>query len=214
MALPGSLTTHGPALRSGVRTLVMGIVNLTPDSFSGDGLAGGVGAAVGRAEALVAAGADLIDLGGESTRPGHEPVSEDEELARVVPVLEQLAGRLPVPISIDTRKARVAEAALASGATIVNDVSGLTYDPRLAEVTSRAGASLIVGHWRRRRNDDPTEPADLVDWLAGGLVESIQVATAAGIPRTNLIVDPGLGFAKLPPGGSLPRPVLRDVRGG
>jgi dihydropteroate synthase len=190
----------------------MGIVNLTPDSFSGDGLAGGVGAAVGRVEALVAAGADLIDLGGESTRPGHEPVSEDEELARVVPVLEQLDGRLRVPISIDTRKAAVAEAALAHGATIVNDVSGLTYDPRLAEVTGRAGASLIVGHWRPRRHDDPDEPADLVDWLAGGLVESIRIATAAGVPRTSLIVDPGLGFAKLPPVSLAILGRLRELR--
>jgi dihydropteroate synthase len=190
----------------------MGIVNLTPDSFSGDGLAGGIDAAVRRAEALVAAGADLIDLGGESTRPGHEPVSEQVELARVVPILDRLAGRLPVPISIDTRKAAVAEAALARGATIVNDVSGLTYDPRLVDVTSRAGASLIVGHWRRRRPDRPDEPADLIDWLAGGLAESVQIATAAGIPRTSLIADPGLGFAKLPPVSLAILGRLRELR--
>jgi dihydropteroate synthase len=193
----------------------MGILNITPDSFSGDGLAGGIDAAVARAQALVEAGADVLDLGGESTRPGHEPVSEEAEIARVAPVLDRLAGRLPVPISIDTRKAAVAEAALVRGATIVNDVSGLTYDPRLAEVAARAGATLIVGHWRRRqpapvgepatpvRNDQdqpvtPDEPADLIAWLAGGLAESVHIATAAGVPRTSLIVDPGLGFAKAP----------------
>jgi dihydropteroate synthase len=192
----------------------MGILNITPDSFSGDGLAGGVDAAVERARALVEAGADVLDLGGESTRPGHEPVSEETEIARVLPILDRLAGRLPVPISIDTRKAVVAEAALVRGATIVNDVSGLTHDPRLAEVAARAGAALIVGHWRRRpapageppapdRNvqDEPGpagEPADLIEWLAGGLAESVRLATAAGVPRTSLIVDPGLGFAKAP----------------
>ena len=174
----------------------MGILNITPDSFSGDGLAGGVEAAVARAEAMVAAGADVIDLGGESTRPGHEPVSEDVELARVLPILERLAGRLAVPISIDTRKARVAEAALAAGAAMVNDVSGLTHDPRLTEVAARAGATLVVGHWRRRSADDH---ADLIEWLTGGLAESVRTATAAGVPRTRIVVDPGLGFAKAPP---------------
>jgi dihydropteroate synthase len=197
----------------------MGILNLTPDSFSGDGLAGGqhavgagddgINAAVARAEALVADGADILDVGGESTRPGHEPVSEEVELARVMPLLERLRGRLSVPISIDTRKAAVAEAALAAGATIVNDVSGLTYDPRLAEVTARAGATLIVGHWRRRQPDDE---ADLIEWLAGGLAESVQTATAAGVPRTHLIVDPGLGFAKLPPVSLAILGRLRELR--
>jgi dihydropteroate synthase len=193
--LPGALHERTADLRVGVRTLVMGILNLTPDSFSGDGLTGGPDAALARAEAMVASGADILDVGGESTRPGHEPVSEAEELSRVLPTLERLAGRVSVPISIDTRKASVADAALAAGATIVNDVSGLTYDPRLPEVASRAGATLIVGHWRQRQPDDP---ADLIDWLAGGLAESVRHATAAGVPRTHLIVDPGLGFAKAP----------------
>lgn len=209
MPLPGALSASVPALRAGTRTLVMGILNVTPDSFSGDGVAGGLDAAVARAEALVAAGADILDLGGESTRPGHEPVSEAAELARVVPILERLAGRLPVPISIDTRKAAVAEAALARGATIVNDVSGLTYDPRLVEVTARAGASLIIGHWRRRQPDDPD---DVIEWLAGGLAESVRMATAAGIPRTQIIVDPGLGFAKLPPVSLAILGRLRELR--
>lgn len=199
MTLPGALSQQSLGLRVGVRALVMGILNLTPDSFSGDGLDGGPDAALRRAEALVAAGADILDVGGESTRPGHDLVPEEVELARVLPTLERLAGRISVPISIDTRKSNVAEAALAAGATIVNDVSGLTFDPRLPEVASKAGATLVVGHWRRRRPDDPNEPTDLVEWLAGGLAESVRIATAAGVPRTSLVVDPGLGFAKLPP---------------
>jgi dihydropteroate synthase len=198
VTIPGVLNHQAPAFRAGARVLVMGILNLTPDSFSGDGVIGGTDAAVRRAETLVAAGADILDVGGESTRPGHKTVPEDVELARVLPTLERLAGHLPVPISIDTRKSRVAEAALAAGATIVNDVSGLTYDPRLAAVAGRAGASLIVGHWRPRQPDDRAEPADLVDWLEGDLAESVRAATSAGVPRTSLIVDPGLGFAKQP----------------
>jgi dihydropteroate synthase len=190
----------------------MGILNLTPDSFSGDGLQGGPDAAVRRAEALVAAGADILDVGGESTRPGHVLVPEQVELERVLPTIERLAGRIPVPISIDTRKAGVAEAALAAGAKIVNDVSGLAFEPGLADVASRAGASLIVGHWRPRQPDNPAEPAELVDWLAGGLAESVRIATAAGLPRTSLMVDPGLGFAKLPPVSIAILARLREIR--
>ena len=233
MTLPGALGERFPGLRAGVRTLVMGILNITPDSFSGDGLQGGPDAALRRAEALVAAGADILDVGGESTRPGHDLIPEDVELARVVPVLERLAGRISVPISIDTRKSKVAEAALAAGATIVNDVSGLTFDPRLAEVAAQAGAALIVGHWRRRQSSaqnqppgserpdhrnvqgdprDQSEPEDLIEWLAGGLAESVRIATAAGVPRTRLMVDPGLGFAKLPPVSIAILGRLRELR--
>ncbi|MGE3271247.1 MAG: dihydropteroate synthase, partial [Chloroflexota bacterium] len=209
MPLPGSLNPRHLNLRAGVRTLVMGILNLTPDSFSGDGLEGGIEAALARANAMVAAGADILDVGGESTRPGHEPVSEATELARLFPFVERLAQQVSVPISIDTRKAAVAEAALAAGATIVNDVSGLTHDPRLPEVAARAGATLIIGHWRQRTADDP---ADVVDWLTAGLADSVRIATAAGVPRTRLMVDPGLGFAKLPPVSLAILRRLRDVR--
>jgi dihydropteroate synthase len=174
----------------------MGILNLTPDSFSGDGVRDDPDAALRRAEALVAAGADILDIGGESTRPGHEPIPEDVELGRVMPIIERLAGRISVPISIDTRKASVAEAAIAAGATIVNDVSGLTNAPQIAEVAARHRTALIVGHWRRRQPDDP---ADTIEWLAGGLAQSVRIAAEAGVPRTSLVVDPGLGFAKLPP---------------
>ena len=174
----------------------MGILNVTPDSFSGDGLAArDVDSIVARGEGLVAAGADLLDVGGESTRPGADTVLEDVERMRVLPVVERLASRVRVPISIDTRKAGVAEAAVRAGASIVNDVSGLEYDPELVEVVARTGAALIVGHWRARTAEDP---ADLIDWIAAGLRESVRRATAAGVPRTHLMIDPGLGFAKPP----------------
>ena len=193
---PGLLHPRLTRLHGGTQTLVMGILNITPDSFSGDGLAGGVDAALARAEEMIAAGVDILDLGGESTRPGHAEVPADEELARVIPVIERLAGRVSVPISIDTRKASVAEAALAAGASVVNDVSGLHFDPRLITVARAADVPVIIGHWQRRAPDDDR---DLLVWLTEGLIESVRLATGAGIPRTRLMVDPGLGFAKLPP---------------
>ena len=197
LAPPGVLVPRFPRLRLGERTLVMGILNVTPDSFSGDGLAArDVEHVVARGLELVAAGADLLDVGGESTRPGADAVPEDVERARVLPVIERLAAQVDVPISIDTRKAGVAEAATRAGASIVNDVSGLDYDSRMAEVAASAGAAVILGHWRQRC---PEDPADLIEWIADGLRDSIRRATAAGVPRTRLIVDPGLGFAKPPP---------------
>jgi len=138
------------SLRFGARTLIMGVVNATPDSFSGDGLAGDVAAAVALAERQVAEGADLIDIGGESTRPGSDPVDAATELRRVMPLLEALAGRLPVPISVDTRKAEVARAAIASGAAMVNDIWGLRGDPGMASVLAAApGVALVAMHNRR-----------------------------------------------------------------
>ncbi|HYU19982.1 MAG TPA: dihydropteroate synthase [Chloroflexota bacterium] len=195
MLEPGLLRCGGRVLRLGQRTLVMGIINLTPDSFSGDGLGGDLEAAAQQGRAMAAAGADVLDLGGESTRPGAESISEDVELSRALPAVERLAGELQVPISIDTRKARVARVALAAGAAIVNDVSGLEHDPRLAEVAAEAGAPIVLGHWRQRRKEDP---ADMVEWVASGLQQSVARARAAGVPRTQLVVDPGLGFAKRP----------------
>jgi dihydropteroate synthase len=209
MTFPAALHPRIPGLMIGVRTLVMGILNVTPDSFSGDGLAGGPEIAVRRAEALVAAGANILDLGGESTRPGHAEISADEELARVLPVLERLAGRLSAPISIDTRKSAVARAALEAGASVVNDVSGLTYSPDMARTAAEAGASLIVGHWRRRTAGDPP---DTIAWLTTGLAESVKTATSQGMPRHQLIVDPGLGFAKSPPVSMEILRRLREVR--
>jgi dihydropteroate synthase len=142
-------------LALGSRTLIMGVINVTDDSLSGDGLGRDLGAVLARAEALVVAGADILDVGGESTRPGARAVPAAEERARVEPAVAAIARRLTVPISVDTRKAAVAEAALAAGAGAVNDVSGLRHDPAVAAVAARTGAALILGHWTPR----PLQPA-------------------------------------------------------
>ena len=190
-----------PALRCGERrlelgasTLIMGVVNATPDSFSGDGVAGDVGAAVALAERLVADGADLIDVGGESTRPGSAPVNALAELRRVLPVLEALARRLPVPVSVDTRKAGVARAAIAAGATMVNDVWGLRGDPQMAPVlAAHPEVALVAMHNRRGHGD-----GDLMAEVARDLRESLLVAARHGIDDGRLVLDPGFGFGKTP----------------
>jgi dihydropteroate synthase len=188
----------GGALILGERPLVMGIVNVTPDSF-----AGGI---VEPAEAIEAAvrmeaeGADLVDIGGESTRPGADAVSADEELARVLPVLRAATARLRIPVSIDTRKAVVAEAALDAGAVIVNDVSGLSHDPGLGRVVGGRGAALILMHSR----GDPKSMAeravykDLVSEVVDELRDAIAAAARSGVPMDRILVDPGIGFAKRP----------------
>lgn len=188
----------GGALVLGPRTLVMGILNVTPDSFADGGRYLDPDRAVEAALAMAAAGADLIDIGGESTRPGAEPVSADEELARVVPVLDRLAGRLRVPLSIDTTKAVVAEAALARGVAVVNDTSGLRYDPALAEVVAARGAALVVMHSRGRSRDmyRDAQYRALIREVADELATSIATAVAAGVPRDRILIDPGIGFAK------------------
>jgi dihydropteroate synthase len=188
----------GRALHLGERTLVMGILNVTPDSFSDGGALRGVPAAVEAAARMLDAGADLIDVGGESTRPGATAVPEAEELRRVVPVVEALAARLQVPISIDTYKASVAEAAADAGAAIVNDISGLRYDPRLAEVVAGRKLPIIVMHMRGR-SDDMYQQAtyhDVVDEVRDELRESVAFAVGAGLSADAVLVDPGLGFAK------------------
>ncbi|HZR98571.1 MAG TPA: dihydropteroate synthase [Chloroflexota bacterium] len=150
-----SLRWGGRTLALGARTLIMGVINVTDASLSGDGLGRDVDAVLARAEALVAAGADILDVGGESTRPGAGAVPAAEERARVEPAIAAIARRLDVPISVDTRKAAVAEAALAAGAGAVNDVSGLRHDRAVAVVTARAGAALILGHWAPRGGARP-----------------------------------------------------------
>jgi len=179
----------------GERTLVMGILNVTPDSFSDGGRFADVETAVDWGERLVQAGADILDIGGESTRPGSQPVPAKEELRRVLPVLERLRARVDVPLSIDTYKAEVAEAALRAGADIINDISGGCLDPRIVEVAGRAGAPLILGHLRG-------EPAtmqetitfrDVIGEVIAELRDRVQRAEAAG---ARAIVDPGLGFGK------------------
>jgi dihydropteroate synthase len=187
---------HGHSLSLGPRTLIMGILNVTPDSF-----AGGVtdpDRAVDLALRMEAEGADIIDVGGESTRPGAEAVSENDELARVIPVIERLQGRLRVPVSIDTYKAAVAGAAVASGASIVNDISGLGYDPKLGDVVARAGAGLVLMHTRGRSRDMYRNSCygDVVAEVSAELQLALERSDAAGVSRAQVILDPGIGFAK------------------
>jgi len=193
LRLPG-----GAPLALGERTLVMGIVNVTPDSFSDGGRMFDPKAAVAAALRMVDDGADLLDIGGESTRPGALPVDGGEELRRVLPVIEALAGRVTVPISIDTYKASVADAALGAGASIVNDISGLRYDPELAGVVARRAAPIILMHTRGRSRDmyEQAHYHDVVDEVLDELRESLAFAAGAGVPREQMLVDPGLGFAK------------------
>ncbi len=182
----------------GQRTLVMGIINVTPDSFADGGQRFDPTRAVDDARQMIDDGADLVDVGGESTRPGAEPVSEEEELRRVLPVVEQLAGRTSVPISIDTYKSRVARLAVERGAVIVNDVSGFTYDPDIAGVVAETGAAAVLMHTRGRSRDMYHEAVyqDVVGEVATELETAIARATSAGVRRDAIIVDPGVGFAK------------------
>ena len=176
----------------------MGVLNVTPDSFADGGLRFDPARAVADALTLAEQGADLIDIGGESTRPGAESLSQDEELARVLPVVEGVAGRLPVPISVDTYKAAVAREALERGAAIVNDVSGLRYDAALAGVVAARRAALVLMHTRGRSRDmyREAEYSDLMDEVARELSDAVDGAVAAGVARASIVIDPGIGFAK------------------
>ncbi|HOQ38148.1 MAG TPA: dihydropteroate synthase [Acetivibrio sp.] len=178
-------------LPMGEKTYVMGILNVTPDSFSDGGQYVELGNAVKRAREMVEHGADIIDVGGESTRPGHQPVDVFEEINRVVPVIEKLSKELNVPVSVDTSKALVAEKAIAAGACIVNDVWGLQRDPGMAQVISKNGAGVIMMH-----NSDIKEYRDIMGDIIRFLRKSIEIAEEAGIARENMVVDPGIGFGK------------------
>ena len=182
------------------RVQVMGILNVTPDSFSDGGLYNRPEAALERALEMEEAGADLIDIGGESTRPGAELVSAEEELERIVPVLELLRGRLRVPISIDTTRGVVAARAVELGAELINDISGLRFDAEVARVAATSGAALILMHSRGTPATMQRLPpmVDLFEEVFDGLARSIDLATSAGVPREKLIVDPGIGFGKTP----------------
>ena len=190
----------GRTLALGERTLVMGIVNVTPDSFADGGAYPDPEQAVEAALALEADGADIIDVGGESTRPGAEELPAAAEAARVLPVLRRLAPRLRAPVSIDTCKAEVARQALDHGAALINDVSGLRYDPELAAVGAAAGVPLVLTHMRGRSRDMYRHAAydDVVREVAAELHAAVDRATAAGVAREQLVLDPGLGFAKRP----------------
>jgi dihydropteroate synthase len=181
----------------GRRTLLMGIVNVTPDSFSDGGTFFEADAAIDHGLRLVADGADILDVGGESTRPGSDPVPPDDEVARVIPVIRALAGRAVVPISVDTRKAVVARAALDAGASIVNDISA-GADPGMFAAVRGAGAGLVLMHMQgepKTMQDEPTYQ-DVVAEVRGFLGARMDAAVAAGIDRRHLSVDPGIGFGK------------------
>jgi dihydropteroate synthase len=183
----------------GRRTLIMGVVNVTPDSFSDGGLYLKPESAVDQALMLAREGADWIDVGGESTRPGAKPLSAEEELERVLPVIREVKRKLPtVPISIDTMKAIVAGEAIRAGAAVINNVSGLRFDARLADVARRYKVPLILMHLRGRPETMQQKPFARSIWqsLRRGLESSIRRALAAGVSRSRLIIDPGLGFGK------------------
>lgn len=198
------------AFEWGKRTYVMGIINATPDSFSGDGLmeqAAVVEAAIAQARRFLADGADILDIGGESTRPGSTPVSAEEEMARVVPVIKAVRQAVELPISVDTYRANVAEAALAAGADWINDIWGLRMDPEMAGLVARAGCPVVIMHNRSKpKNVDQEERLgghyvgvqydDLIADVRRELQASIDLALAAGIRPSQIIVDPGIGFGK------------------
>jgi len=180
------------------KPLIMGVLNLTPDSFSDGNSYRSIREAVAAAEKMVVEGADIIDIGGESTRPGAEPVSAREELERVLPVIGKLAGRLDVPISIDTWKSEVAAGAIAAGAEIVNDISAMTFDPSMAETVAESGAAVVLMHSRGRPTEmqNNTVYADIVAEIMAFLEERIKNAISAGIAAERIVVDPGIGFGK------------------
>ena len=177
---------------------IMGIVNVTPDSFSDGGRTSTVAAAVARALRLIAEGAGLLDIGGESSRPGAEPVALDEELRRVVPVVETLAGQVLVPISVDTTKAEVARRALAAGASIVNDITALQGDPDLGRVVAEAGAGVVLMHMAGTPATMQADPCygDVVREVRDFLAVRVDWAESQGIPRDRIAIDPGIGFGK------------------
>ena len=185
---------HGKSLTLGALVPVMGIVNATPDSFSDGGAFADVEAGVAHGERLAVEGAAILDIGGESTRPGAAPVGAEDEMARVIPVVAGLSRRVATPISIDTYKARVAAAAIEAGASIVNDVWGFQRDPDMARVVAANGAVAVLMH--NRASIDPA--VDILAEILAFLSRSIELALAAGVPEDRLWVDPGFGFGKSP----------------
>jgi dihydropteroate synthase len=188
-------------LALGSRTLLMGVLNVTPDSFSDGGLAADPAHAIDRGLALEAEGADLLDIGGESTRPGAAPVDAAEEWRRIKPVLRGLAGRVRVPISVDTYRAETARRAMDLGASIVNDISGLLYEPALGDVVATRGAALILMHTRGRSRDmyGLAQYGDVIGEVTRELERAVERAIGHGVPWERVVVDPGFGFAKQAP---------------
>jgi dihydropteroate synthase len=192
------LKLNSRTLLLGERTLVMGVLNVTPDSFSDGGKFLEPEAAVEQAFTMEKAGANLLDIGGESTRPGSQITSAAEELNRILPVLEALRGRLKIPISVDTRRAAVAELALRAGAEIINDISGLQHEPRIADVAARAAVPIILMHMRGEPRTMQVGPfaRDVMKDVAQGLRRSVATARKAGVAKSQIILDPGIGFGK------------------
>ncbi|ARI75434.1 dihydropteroate synthase [Halobacillus mangrovi] len=188
-----TLTTDKKSYNLSKQSLVMGILNITPDSFSDGGKYNDIDAAVTQALAMQREGAHIIDVGGESTRPGHEPVTEEEEINRVVPVIRALKEQLDIPISIDTYKAEVAKQAIEAGASIINDVWGAKEEPAIAEVASEHEVPIILMHNRKDKNYE-----SLIDEMKQDLKDSIRIAKGAGVKDDHIILDPGVGFAKTP----------------
>jgi len=189
---------RGKILDLGARTHIMGILNVTPDSFSDGGRYAALEQALARAREMAAAGADIIDIGGESTRPGADPVLEDEELRRTVPLIERLAAELAVPISIDTYKSSVARKALEAGASIVNDISGLRFSPDMANVAAGYGAAVVIMHIKGTPRNMQQNPVytDVVDEVREYLEQGVELAVKAGVGRERTMIDPGIGFGK------------------
>jgi dihydropteroate synthase len=188
----------GSALELGRRTLIVGVLNVTPDSFSDGGQYLEPARAADRAVQMQQEGADVIEIGGESTRPGSARISAQEELARILPVLRRLSGRLRAPISVDTYKSQVARAALDLGASIINDVSALRFDPLLAGIAASEGAALVLMHMRGEpATMQQLEPSpDILSEIELDLGRAVSQAEAAGVPRDRIILDPGIGFGK------------------
>jgi dihydropteroate synthase len=190
---------HSFTLDFSKKTYIMGILNITTDSFYDGGKYISVDKAVKHALKMVDEGADIIDIGGESTRPGAEPISVDEELKRVIPVIEILSKKLSIPISIDTYKAKVAEEAINAGATIINDISGLRFDPLMPEVASKYKVPVIIMHIKGTPKDMQKNPQydalipEITEYLRGSIV----LAKQAGVEENMIIIDPGIGFGKL-----------------
>ncbi len=193
-----SLKIRGSEVVPGSRPLVMGILNVTADSFYDGGRYQGVDAALARAEQMYEEGVDIIDVGGESTRPGAEPVDEAEEMRRVLPTVEALVKRFDVPVSVDTYKGRVAEEALFAGASIVNDVSALRFDERMGDVVARHGAVVVLMHMKGTPRTMQHNPVydDVVAEVEKFLRERVDAASAFGIPSDHIMLDPGIGFGK------------------
>lgn len=189
-----SVTTHHER-----RVLVMGILNVTPDSFYDGGRTFDVGTAIEAGLSMIEDGADLLDIGGESNRPGAGPISPQQELTRVLPVLEGLRAKITTPISVDTTKASVAQAVLHAGADIINDITALRFDPEMARTISEAGAKVVLMHMQGRPQTMQQEPHydDVVQEVRDFLTERAEYAQAAGIPSDHIILDPGIGFGKL-----------------